>query len=93
MAIEFDLAKDALNVANHGISLEKAEELLSGFTIEFEDDRFDYGETRIVAAGEIAGCIFVCVYTMRGENYRPISLRPAKRKERNAYYQAKASRA
>jgi uncharacterized protein len=93
MAIEFDPAKDAVNIANHGISLEAAEELLAGFIVEVEDKRIAYGETRIIAFGEINNRVFVCVYTMRGENYRPISLRPANRKERNVYHEAKASRA
>lgn len=89
MEIVFDPAKDAANIANHGISLEMAEELLRGFTIEFEDKRFDYGETRIVALGKINNRVFVCVYTMRGEICRPISLRPANRKERHVYHEAK----
>lgn len=66
-----------------------ADRLLAGFTVEWVDDRFDYGETRIIALGEIDGVEFVCVYTMRGENLRPISLRRGKRRERDVYRQAK----
>jgi putative transcriptional regulator len=77
MGIEFDPAKDARNIAVHGVSLADMEQLLSGFTVEFEDGRFNYGETRIIALGEINGRVFVCVYTMRGTIYRPISLRAA----------------
>lgn len=64
---------------------------MSGFTIEFEDRRFDYGEIRIIALGEINGRVFACVYTKRGGIYRPISVRAANRKERNVYHQAKSS--
>jgi uncharacterized protein len=88
--IEFDLRKDARNIATHGISLAETETLLSGFIVEKIDDRFDYGEVRVIATGEISGRVFVCVYTRRGDTYRPISLRPAKKRERNAYAQAKA---
>jgi uncharacterized DUF497 family protein len=88
--IEFDPHKDARNIAVHGISLAAAETLLSGFIVEQTDDRFDYGEVRIIAIGEIDGRVFVCVYTKRGGLYRPISLRPAKKRERDAYAQAKA---
>jgi uncharacterized DUF497 family protein len=91
MEIEFDPAKDAANIANHGISLRAAQKLLNGFTIEFEDMRFDYGEVRIISLGEINGRVFVCVYTVRGAAYRPISLRVANRKERRVYKQAKAT--
>ncbi len=93
MAIEFDPAKDARNIAARGISLAAAESLLAGFTVEWIDERRDYGEVRVIAIGEIAGREFVCVYTRRGENQRPISLRPANRRERNVYRQAKAGRA
>ncbi|HEV8680421.1 MAG TPA: BrnT family toxin [Stellaceae bacterium] len=87
---QFDPAKDAINIAVHGISLAQAESLLQGFTVERIDDRRDYGETRTVAIGEIGGVEYVCVYTRRGEAVRPISLRRANRKERYAYQQAKA---
>ena len=83
MRIEFDPAKDAANIAVHGISLAAAEQLLDGFVV-------DYGEVRIIAIGEIDGRMFTCVYTRRGDAYRPISLRPAHRKERNVYRETKA---
>jgi uncharacterized protein len=89
MRIEFDPAKDASNRAIHGVSLAAAEELQSGLTVERTDDRFDYGEVRVISLGEIAGRVFVCVYTRRGETFRPISLRPANRKERRIYDEAK----
>jgi uncharacterized DUF497 family protein len=89
MKIDFDPAKDAVNIGAHGISLTASKELLEGFTVEWIDDRIDYGEIRIIAIGEINELEFVCVYTMRGELYRPISLRRANRKERNVYHQAK----
>jgi len=90
MAIEFDPAKDAVNITVHGISLAEAETLLRGYTVQRIDDRRDYGEVRIIAIGEIGGRVYVCVYTQRGEAFRPISLRPAKRRERDAYQKAEA---
>jgi uncharacterized DUF497 family protein len=38
---QFDPAKDAINIAVHGISLAQAESLLQGFTVERIDDRRD----------------------------------------------------
>lgn len=92
MVIEFDPEKDARNVVLRGISLAAAERLLEGFTVEWADWRRDYGEIRTIAIGEIEGLEYVCVYTRRGEHYRPISLRRAKRKERRVYQEAKAKR-
>ncbi|MGD9618267.1 MAG: BrnT family toxin [Alphaproteobacteria bacterium] len=83
MAIEFDHAKDAINIAVHGISLKAAEALLQGLTVEWNDRRRDYGETRMIAIGEIGERVFVCVYTPRGPIDRIISPRPASRKERH----------
>ena len=90
--IEFDPDKDARNIAVHGISLAAAETLLASFTVERIDERRAYGETRIIAIGEIGGVEFTCVYTRRGEAYRPISLRRADWKERDVYQKARAER-
>jgi uncharacterized DUF497 family protein len=43
MAIVFDRAKDAINIAVHGILLEPAEGLLQGFRIVWHNERRDYG--------------------------------------------------
>jgi uncharacterized DUF497 family protein len=91
--IEFDPAKNATNLRVHGISLARAEALLQGFIFGWEDKRRHYGETRVIAIGEIEAREFVCVYTLRGETRRVISLRRANRKERDVYQKAKAAAA
>lgn len=88
--IEFDPEKEARNREVHGISLKAAETLLTGRTLDRIDDRRNYGETRVIAIGEIGGVEYVCVYTRRGDALRPISLRRANRKERDAYRKAEA---
>lgn len=85
MEIEFDARKDEVNISKHGISLAAGELLFHGPVHEFVDDREGYGEERIVAQGFIAGRLFICVYTWRGENRRIISLRRATRREANAF--------
>lgn len=45
----------------------------------------DYGESRINAFGLIAGRLFACTYTMRGEVYRIISVRKAIRQEQRIW--------
>lgn len=46
-------AKDAINIANHGISLARATDMVIARFIV--DDRFEYGETRYRAGGHIDG--------------------------------------
>ena len=80
MAISFDPAKDAANIAKHGLSLAD----FAGFDAEaivIEDSRFDYGETRFVALGRIGGLPHAVVYTRRGDEMRLIGFRRAHEKE------------
>ncbi len=77
MNIEFDPAKDAANVAKHGISLARAVDLVVLAVVA--DDRFQ--EERFRAYGLIDGVAHCLAYTMRGNNYRAISLRRAHSKE------------
>ena len=51
--IEFDPAKNATNVAKHGVSLQVAEAFDWNMAFEREDDRFDDGKVRFVALGPI----------------------------------------
>ncbi|MBI2585907.1 MAG: BrnT family toxin [Rhodospirillales bacterium] len=87
MAIEFDSAKDARNLAKHGISLARAAELFEQPFREIEDLRADYGERRFIAYGLIEERLFACVYVWRGGRRRIVSLRKANRRETDAYRQ------
>ena len=49
MRIEFDPAKDAANLAKHGISLALAAELDWEAALVWVDDRFEYDELRLIA--------------------------------------------
>jgi len=84
MDIEFDLAKDEKNIADHGLSFVN----FMGFDAEpviVTDDRFDYGEVRYRAFGRIGGKGHCVVFTMRGEMMRLISFRRAREKEMRRY--------
>lgn len=85
MRYVFDTAKDAANLAKHGISLALAEVLFAGPHVSTPDDRFDYGEVREVAFGRINGRLFACVYVDRGAQRRVISLRKANSREVKRY--------
>ena len=83
MLIEFDPAKDALNIRKHGISLARAKDFVAVASID--DDRFDYGEPRYRAFGHIDGVAHCLVFTIRGNAIRPISLRRAHAREMKRY--------
>jgi uncharacterized DUF497 family protein len=77
--VDFDPAKEAINLAKHGISLSRWVDL--EVLAIARDDRFDYGEPRFRAFGVIDGRPYCLVYTVRNDRYRPISLRRAHAKE------------
>lgn len=85
MKIAFDPAKDERNRSERGLPLALGAVVLANLVIEFEDDRKDYAERRMIAYGTIAGRLHVCVYTVRGETRRIISLRKANHKERRRW--------
>ncbi len=87
MDFEWDPAKNAANIAKHGIDFDDACRMFDGPTLEKVDDREEYRETRVAAIGMVEGRELYVVYTMRGERCRIISARRANRDERQAYYQ------
>jgi hypothetical protein len=85
MEFEWDEAKSAANLAKHRISFETAVGAFGGPLLRRNDTRFDYGEERWLALGEIDNVVIAIAYTMRGESIRVISARKANRNERQAY--------
>ena len=83
MQIEFDPAKDEINIKKHGLSLTRAVDLeILAF---IEDDRNDYSETRYRARGLIDGKAHCLAFTDRNGILRAISLRRAHKKEMDRY--------
>ena len=87
MKLEYDAKKNRTNKQKHGVSLSKAKELFDAPTVEWIDDREDYGETRIICLGLIGTNVCCCVYTDKGDVRRIISLRNANKVEINVYFQ------
>lgn len=85
MGVAFDPEKDASNIAKHGISLARAMEMDMAAALVREDDRFDYGETRYIAFGDIEDELHCLIFTFRGTGVRAISLRKANKKEIRRY--------
>ena len=89
MRFEWDENKNRQNVLKHGIDFEDARKIFRGFTIDTLDDRFDYGEERIISIGILAGVVVLTVvHTDRENSCRIISARQANRKERKRYEKA-----
>ena len=85
MKYEWDESKNRANLAKHGLSFEDAEQVCSGPCVTFEDDRFDYGEERLITLGLLVGRVVVIAHTPRDEGTRVISMRKANRREQKIY--------
>ncbi len=85
MEIEYDDAKDAANIAKHGVSLLVGAVVLENCVGETIDDRQSYGETRLNAFGLVMGRLFACTHTVRGGKRRMISVRKASRQEQRRW--------
>lgn len=92
MRCTWDKANAERHFAKHGVRFEAC----LGFDWEtafaVEDDRFDYGERRMIALGFISGRLHVLVYVRRGAWARVISLRKANERERMKYEEARQRR-
>ncbi|HEX4889961.1 MAG TPA: BrnT family toxin [Alphaproteobacteria bacterium] len=88
MLITFDPAKDATNLAKHGVSLAQAEHLDWATALLRYDERYDYGEVRIAGLGFIGSRLYFVVYVQRDETCRIISLRKANNREKKIYAEA-----
>lgn len=88
MDTTFDSAKDAANLAKHGVSLAEAARLDWDNALVSRDERCDYGEARHVALVPLADRLWVVVFTDRPEGRRVISLRKANLREYRRYEQA-----
>lgn len=86
MEFDWDSEKSEGNRLERGFDFAFAALVFDGETIEAEDTRHDYGETRIRALGEAAGLVLVVIYTDRDGVRRIISARPANRQERMQWH-------
>ena len=77
--IEFDPKKNAINIAKHGISLERAAEIEP--MLVKDDLRSDFGEERMLLYGFINGQPHCLCYVERSGVVRAISLRRMHQKE------------
>jgi uncharacterized protein len=85
MKIEFDSAKDAANQFKHGVPLALAKELDWDAAMVWIDERFEYGEVRMIALAPKTETLYYVAFVDRGDVRRMISLRRANRREVKYY--------
>ena len=64
------------------IAFEDAAVVLEGVTLEIEDTRKDYGETRVICYGYLVGRMVAVGYTPRGDARHVFSMRKANAREK-----------
>lgn len=88
MEFTWSEAKRAANLKAHGLDFADAPRVLEGVTFTFEDDRFSYGEDRLVTLGLLAGIPVSVVHTESEHEIRVISFRKATKRETTIYFDA-----
>ncbi len=84
MAITFDPSKREWTLKNRLDFLDAAE-VFAGPTYRFPDERFEYGEPRIVTIGFFRDRMVVVCWTPRGDDQHVFSMRKANDKEQKRY--------
>jgi hypothetical protein len=83
--IEFDPAKREQTLRERGLDFAEAGVVFDQYTLTLIDGRKEYGENRFISYGMMNAAVVACVWTQRGEALRIISLRKAKKNEREIY--------
>ena len=81
MRITFDPTKRDKALAERGLDFDDAALIFAGVTLEVEDTRKDYGETRVICYGMLEGRMIVLGYTPRGADRHIFSMRKANERE------------
>jgi uncharacterized DUF497 family protein len=82
VGITFDPDKRDATLAERGLDFADAALVFDGVTVEIEDTRKNYGETRIICYGLLEGRMVVVGYTPRGADRHIFSMRKANDREK-----------
>ena len=85
MKISFDAAKRDRTLAERGLDFKDAVDVFGGRTIDFIDDRRDYGEQRWLTFGKLRRRMVVIVWTPRFGLRHVISMRKANGREHEKF--------
>ena len=81
MRITFDPTKRDKALSERGLDFDDAALIFAGVTLEVEDTRKDYDETRVICYGLLEGRMIVVGYTPRGADRHVLSMRKANERE------------
>lgn len=81
MRITFDSAKRKKTLTERGLDFADAIFVFEGVTLEVEDTRKNYGETRVICFGFLEDRLVVVGYTPRGADRHVFSMRKANERE------------
>ncbi len=85
--ISFDEKKRLSNFEKHGLDFRDAYIVFAGFTVTYEDTRFEYDEPRYHTFGLLGDIVVVLVvHTPRGNDDHVISMRKANKHEQQNYW-------
>ena len=86
--VTFDPAKRERNLSERGLDFADAARVFNGQELSVEDNRFDYGETRIITLGRLGTRQVRVVWTQRGGSRRVISMRYCRDNEAKRFREA-----
>jgi uncharacterized DUF497 family protein len=81
----WDPEKERKNLEKHKVDFRTASRIWEGIVLERNDNRRDYGESRIEASGTVDGRLMVVIFTWRGTSRRIISARKANPREKRRF--------
>jgi uncharacterized DUF497 family protein len=85
MEITYDAAKNERNIAERGLSFDRAADFDLAGAVVLIDDRKEYGETRYRAFGMLDGRMHAMAFVETEGGIRVISLRRANKREVKRY--------
>jgi uncharacterized protein len=83
--ISYDPLKNQRNIDKRGLSFDDAASFDFESALIHIDQRFDYGEIRYVALGQLHGRLHVLCFAETADGIRVISFRKANQREVNRY--------
>ena len=86
--MSYDPAKRKVNLRKHGIDLAECEPVFDEPMVSREDDRYAYGEQRLVSLGWLKSREVVLVWTDRDDGPHLISCSEGETHEQEAYFRA-----
>jgi uncharacterized DUF497 family protein len=85
MKITFDPAKRASALRDRNLDFVDAVEVFAGKVLNIPDERWDYGESRIITVGSLRGRMVIVVWTPRGNGRHVFSMRKANDREKACF--------